>query len=494
MIESMGATGLLILQERRLKPELRHCVSTLCVAFLLLTAALGTARGDWLTHRGNAQRTGAADDLPGPKSANVLWVHKTREHFVAAPVPGEKEVYLSSLGAFNTSRFDALAIDPRATKRIVWSKSAPLLKLPTVSAPALSAGKLVFGDGMHQTDGAVLHCVEADGGLPVWQLTVPGKLVHLEGAPTISDGKVYIGGGNAGVLCVDLERVTLDGKEQDLATVRKVLAARWKELLDTYEKEKKVDPDFAIPPSEDALPRPVPRLVWQVGRDQWHVDAPLAVSQGKVFVASAFLDDEKIGERALFCLDAADGKSIWKAPLKLNPWGGPTLAGDLALVACSSIRFDPKQISGAIGEVVAVRFADGSIAWRTPLAGGVVSSVAVSDQLAVVSSTDGKLRGLDLVSGTEKWTYPAGAPFFAGVAIAAGVVYGADLAGVVHAVDLAKGQKLWTFDLAKDPVVKAPGSVYGSPAVARGRLFLATCNLDASREKPATVVVCIGDK
>jgi outer membrane protein assembly factor BamB len=472
----------------------RKCLAPM-IACVFLTAAIpGAGRADWLTHRGNAQRTGAADDLPGPKTAKVLWVHKTREHFVAAPVPGGKELYLSSLGAFNTSRFDALAVDPAATKRIVWSKLAPLLKLPVVSAPALSGGKLVFGDGMHQTDGAVLHCIEAEGGLPVWQLTVPGKLVHLEGAPTISEGKVYIGGGNAGVLCVDLDRVTLDGKEQDLAAVRKVLAARWKELEAAYEKEKKVDPDFAIPPSEDALPKPVPRLVWQEGRDKWHVDAGLAVAQGKVFVASAFLDDEKMGERALICLGADDGKPIWKAPLKLNPWGGATLAGDLALVACSSIRFDPKQIPNASGEIVAVKIADGSIAWRTPVAGGVVSSVAVSAQLAVVAATDGNVRALDLASGNQKWIYPANKPFFAGVAIAGGVVYAADLAGVVHAVDLAGGQKLWTLDLARDAAVAAPGSVYGSPAVAGGRLFLATCNLEASGEKPATVVVCIGDK
>src|SRR5262245_6834780 len=319
--------------------------------FFILTVQ-GAARADWLTHRGNSQRTGAADDQPGPKSPTVLWVHKTREHFIAAPVPGGKEVYLSSLGAFNTSRFDALAVDPAAAKRIAWSKSAPFLKLPVVCAPALSAGRLVFGDGMHQTDGAILHCVDAAGGLPIWELVVPGKLVHLEGAPTIDEEKVYIGGGNAGVLCVDLNHVTLDGKEQELASVRKLLEAKWKELVEAYEKEKKVDPDFAIPPSEDALPRPVPKVVWQMGRDQWHVDAGVAVATGKVFAASAYLDDEKIGERALFCVDAADGKPVWRAPLALNPWGGASLAGDVAIVACSSIRFDPKRIAGAGGEIV----------------------------------------------------------------------------------------------------------------------------------------------
>src|SRR5262245_33490195 len=229
---------------------------------VLLSRASGAARGDWLTHRGNPQRTGAADELPGPKAPKVLWAHKTRDNYIAAPVPGGKELYVSSLGAFNTSRLDALVVDPSAAKRSAWSKSAPYLKLPTVSAPALSGGRLVFGDGMHQTDGAVLHCLDAVGGLPIWQLTVPGKLVHLEGAPTIFEEKVFIGGGNAGVLCVDLNRVTLDGKELDLAAVRKLLEVKWKELVDAYEKEKKVDPDFAIPPSEDALPRPVPRIFW----------------------------------------------------------------------------------------------------------------------------------------------------------------------------------------------------------------------------------------
>ena len=171
----------------------------------LLAWSCGTAEAaDWLTNRGNPQRTGAADDQPGPKTKQILWVYKSRDHFVAAPVPGGKELFVSSLGAFNTSRFDALATDPAAAKRIAWTKSAPYLKLPTVSAPALAEGRLVFGDGMHQTDGAVLHCLTADNGLALWQLPVPGKLVHLEGSPTIAGGRVYIGGGNAGVLCVDL--------------------------------------------------------------------------------------------------------------------------------------------------------------------------------------------------------------------------------------------------------------------------------------------------
>src|SRR5262249_52922698 len=170
------------------------------------------AADPWTTYRGNEQRTGNTDGMPGPAAAKVLWAFKSQDHFIASPVPFEDRVYLSGLGAFNVSTFSAFAIDPKAKDRIVWSKTTPYLKLPTVSSPAVSEGKLIFGDGMHQTDGAILHCLRLDKGMPLWQLPAPGTLVHLEGSPTVAGGKVFVGGGAAGVLCAEVNRAVLDGK------------------------------------------------------------------------------------------------------------------------------------------------------------------------------------------------------------------------------------------------------------------------------------------
>ena len=64
----------------------------LVASLVVLLRASDAARGDWLTHRGNPQRTGAADELPGPKAPKVLWAHKTRDNYIAAPVPGGKEL------------------------------------------------------------------------------------------------------------------------------------------------------------------------------------------------------------------------------------------------------------------------------------------------------------------------------------------------------------------------------------------------------------------
>lgn len=448
----------------------------------------------WPTYRGNPQRTGNTDGVAGPTAPQVLWVLKSQEHFIASPVPAGDRLFVSGLGAFNVSTLHALNTDPKAEPRVVWTKSTPYLKLPTVSSPAVVDGKLVFGDGMHQTDGALLHCLAVDRGLPLWQLPAPGTLVHMEGSPTIEQKRVYVGGGNAGVLAVDLERVSLDGKEMDLPTIQKILEKKWKELLAKYEEDKKKDPDFAVPPSEDQLPKPAPKQLWQQGKDKWHVDAPVTVVGDRVLVGSAFLDKEQLGDRALYCLDAGTGDIRWKAPLKLNPWGGPSVVGDLVVVGGSTIGYDPKVLKAGKGEIAAFNLADGKEKWRKEVPGGIVSCVSLADGLAIAAATDGKIRAFDLQNGDRKWIYEAKTPLFAPPAVAKGVAYVGDLRGVVHAVKLTDGQPLWTLDLGSDPQVQAPGMIYGGPVVHGGRLYVATCNLEGAFVGKPTAVVCIGQK
>jgi outer membrane protein assembly factor BamB len=449
----------------------------------------------WSTHRGNPQRTGA-DDLPGPKKPRVLWVHKSPDHAIAPLVPGANAVFASTLGGFNAPSFQAFSQEPAGDKQLRWGKAAPLLRQPIAGAPAVVHGHtemLVFGDGFHTAEGASLYCLRAADGFPLWQLPVAGKLVHFEGTPTFSAGRLYLGGGSAGVLCLEPGRVSFEGKEQDLPQAQAALEQRWQDLLAKYEVEKKKDPQFALPPDEAQLPRPAPKRVWQQGQDRWHIDAPVAVAEEWVLAASAFLDDEKLGERALFCLKAGDGTVRWKTPLQYNPWAGPTV-GPYVVVGCSSICIDPKTAAGAKGEVVAVEFDTGTVKWRKELPGGVLSAVAVKGGLAVFTATDGKVRAWDACTGRERWAYDAQAPFLAGPAVTDKTVYAADLKGVVHALNLADGKKEWTLDLAADPATRTTGMVYGSPMVHHGRLYLATGNLGNTRGPTANVVVCIGDR
>jgi outer membrane protein assembly factor BamB len=463
-------------------------------SLLLVCAGPLAAIEPWATYRGNNERTGHTDKQPGPAKPIVLWVLKSKEHFVAAPVPYQDRLFVSSLGAFNVAHFSCLSVDPKAKERVLWTKTTPYLKLPSVSSPAIMSGRLLFGDGMHQTDGAILHCLEIDKGMPLWQLPAPGKLVHLEGSPTVANGKVYIGGGAAGVICVELDRVTLQGKEMDLAAIQKIVAQRWQELLKKYEEDKKKDPDFAVPPTEDQLPRASPRRVWQQGQEKWHVDAPVALAGDNLLVATAFLDMERVGERALYCLDAKTGTTRWKQPLALNPWGGPSVSGQTIVVAGSTIGYDTRALKGAVGEIVALDLADGKVKWQKKVKGGIVSSVAIAHGLAIATATDGKVRAYDLADGGSRWIYDAKTAFLAPPAVAGDTVYAGDLGGVVHALDLQNGTAKWTLDLGKHPQVMAPGMIYGGPVIHGGRLYVATCNLEGASAGQATVVVCMGEK
>ncbi len=465
----------------------------------VLLAWCSPAPADWPTARGNEARTGNLDGRPGPKTPEVLWAYKAREHFIGSPVPDLQSLYVPGLGAFNTGTFHCLSLAKDAAERIRWSKATPILKRPTVSSPAVAQGLVVFGDGMHQTDNAILYCFRRDTGRCVWQLPAPGKLVHIEGAPTISGGRVYVGGGDAGVLCVDLDQARLGERDYTLGQIDELLEKRWKELLAQYEEAKKKDPEFAIAPSEDALPKPVPRVYWQAGKGAWHVDAPVAVSAGRgyVYVPSAYLDAEKCGKRALLCLRARSSREVsvrWEVPLKVNPWGGVTIADRrTVLVACSSIRFDPKRLADARGEVVAVDGSEGRVRWRKDVPGGVLSTVASARGLAVFAATDGKVRAWDVSSGEQRWVFDAAHPFFAGPAIVKDMVYVVDIKGVAYGIELDTGRKQWSLNVPADQLVQAPGMVFGSPVVHGGRLYLATGNLFGAATDQPSAIVCIAD-
>jgi outer membrane protein assembly factor BamB len=468
--------------------------SGLCALCVFVVNSSSAEESGWAMYRGNAQRTGNTDGKAGPAAPAVLWVMPSKEHFVASPAPAGDRLFISGLGAFNVSTFYCLATEPKAEPRSLWTKTTPFLKLPTVSSPAVVGDKLIFGDGMHQTDaGATLYCLGLDKGRPYWQLPVLGSLVHMEGSPTVVDGKVYLGAGSGGVVCVDMNRVTLEGKELDLAAIQKILDQKWADLQAKYEIDKKKDPLLALPPSEDQLPKPAPVLLWQQGKDKWHVDAPVTVAGDRVLVASAFLDKEQLGDRALLCLDAKTGDVKWRKPLPINPWGGPSVAGKTVVVSGSSIGYDPKAIKGAKGSLTAFDLETGDEKWHKDIKGGVVSCAALTDDAAVVVATDGNVRAFDLGSGERRWNADVKTPLFAPPAVVGGVVYAGDLKGVLHALSLADGSEKWTVDLAADPV-KAPGMIYGGPAVQGGRVYVATVNLADNGKGSPTAVVCIGEK
>src|SRR5262249_30363931 len=158
-----------------------------------------------------------------------------------------------------------------------------------------------------------------------------------------------------------------------------------------------------------------------------------------VLACSAFLDEEKVGNRAVFCLNAKTGDIRWRKPLPINPWGGAAVLDKLVVVSGSSVNYNPQALKGAKGFIAAFDLATGDAKWMKDVPGGVVANAALADGLAVVCATDGKVRAFDLASGERRWIYDAKAPLFAPPAVIDGVAYVGDLRGAVHAIGMADG-------------------------------------------------------
>ncbi len=497
----------------------------LALAFASIASIAPFALADWPTHRGSPQRTGTQDKLHLPiiQKPKILWAYKAQEHFVASPVPEKNLLFVSGLGAFNTAQFHAVATEDSpasalmpATKRgmPVWSKASPFIKLPTVSPPAVYDNLVIFGDGLHQTDGAILYAFDLPSGRPLWRFENPGKLVHMEGSPLVDPNfpggpAVFIGAGDGGIIALSTHQASVNiappNKPLRLATLdlprlRALMDQRWLLLQKKYDNDKLKDGELAIPPSEESLPQATPQKLWQVGEKTWHVDAALALVGEKILLTSSFLEEDKVGKRVAAAIDKKTGKTLWETPLDINPWSGCSIDGNIALIGCSSIRFDRNLVDQGKGQLVALDVETGAVKWKKDISGGVLSSVAVKDGLAVITTTNGRVRAFNTATGEQKWSYASKSGFFAGAAITPGAdaeksfVYAADLDGVLHALRLADGELLWTFDVGRAPQVNAPGMFFGSPVVHNGAIYLATCNIAGPNAQQPCAAVCLVDQ
>ena len=109
----------------------------------------------------------------------------------------------------------------------------------------------------------------------------------------------------------------------DLAADRKDASTeKWKELQAKYEEDKKKDPDFAVPPTEDQLPKADADASSGSRARRSGTSMPRSPSSAtRCWSRSAFLDKEKVGDRALYCLDATTGKALWRSAADAQPLG-----------------------------------------------------------------------------------------------------------------------------------------------------------------------------
>ena len=116
--------------------------------------------------------------------------------------------------------------------------------------------------------------------------------------------------------------------------------------------------------------------LWRIAKD---VTATMAAAEGMLFLPLA---------DAVEAVRGKDGASLWVAP-RLKAIAPIVVSGSTLLVATET-------------EIVALKMADGQVAWRSP-AGGVRQPPAVDGDSAFVGADDGRVVALALADGSVRW-------------------------------------------------------------------------------------------
>lgn len=374
---------------------------------------------DWSMFRGNLARTGANAAGAGPRGGGVAWTFKDPQarvaDFSSSPAVVGGRVYV---GCAQASVFDATGMVycvDAATGKQVWRFQT---EKQVFSSPAVVGGKVYVGEGLHVDTGCKLYCLDAATGRKLWATVTKS---HTESSPAVVGGRVYFGAGGDGVYCLDAST----GKP-----------------------------------------------VWH--STGTHVDISPAVSGGKVFLGSGYLKLQAMA------LDAATGKPLWTTPCDMPVWGDPTVSGKYVYYGIGNGDF-VKSNPVPKGAVWCLEAATGKQVWRRDLPDAVVTAILQVGPRVVAGCRDGKVYALDAANGTPVWDAACGSPVVSSPAFDGKRLYAAGSTGRLFCLEAATGQPAWNVDLAPH---SAPGvSVFSSPALSGGRLYLGT-----SKEE----LICVG--
>jgi outer membrane protein assembly factor BamB len=177
------------------------------------------------------------------------------------------------------------------------------------------------------------------------------------------------------------------------------------------------------------------RTVWaaRIGKSGDYPMAP-AVIDARVYAASA--DGE------ILCLDAADGKPIWKIKAGTELTAGVGTDGKVLVVV------------GTDGVILAFDANDGKSLWKAQASTEVLSPPALGGGVVVIRSMDNRIAAYDLGSGARRWFVQRTAPALAlraspGILMNDGIAYVALPAGRLLALAAQTGSPRWDAPIAE---------------------------------------------
>jgi outer membrane protein assembly factor BamB len=364
-------------------------------SFAALQAGPGTLEGDSVTVAGaKAQLLEKRWSFPVQESGCC----------VSSPCVMGGQVYFGA--AHPTFKAGTLFCLDQGTGREIWRFIDDGDLKPLFSSPFITGGSVYLGEGFHDDRDCKLYCLDAVTGKKKWEFQTTSQ---VESSPRVFGGKVFFGAGNDGIYCLGAR------------SGRKI----WQ---------------YPAPGHKGRLLR---------------VGSSPTLAKGKLYAGSGVdrnaTDDP--GETAVFCLDMADGKLIWKNETPLPCWGAPVISGTEVFFTLGNgdVYTDAPDPAGA---VLCLEAVGGKQVWRTDLPNGILAQPAVDDDHVYCGCRDGNCYCLARADGRVLWKTSLGSPVISAPVPAPSLETGASASlyvagsrGRVCCLDPATGVAQWTYSL-----------------------------------------------
>jgi len=394
----------------------------------------------WPVHRAGPQRRGAAPESADPVAGGINWAFTSEcKGFFSSPAVVGNRVYVASTDKGPLKDRGGIYCLDADNMGVVW-KYSPRDFRATYSSPAVTEKYVVCGEGLHVTRDARITCLDRQTGRRLWELRTRS---HVESSACIHDGKVYIGAGDDGLYCIELE------------------------------PDRKGDPKVVF-----HLP----------GKDYPDCETSPIAHDGKVYFGLGE------GGSAVCAVDAKTGKPVWRTPTPYPAFGSPAIADGKVVIAMGvgnmietaeqvrqktldrlrAANAPAEAIAAAekhlrpVGMVWALDAKTGAVAWKYEQVGRtVLSNVAIADGRMYFGSRDGHLYCLS-TDGEFIGKWNARSPIITAPAVGAEHVYFVTDAGRLYGLDRRTLRPVWEITAGN------VGPFVSCPAVGRGHVYVGT--------------------
>lgn len=449
-------------------PQTRSTEGLILGAVLLASICIAAARDN----QGQIV-AGPIDDagnVPRPEPPTRRWAFAVPSTGVVLSVPlvHEDKVYIGV--AHPTPKWGTLFCLNRDTGEMAWEFTDDDRLQECYSSPVHYEGRLYFGEGFHWSKNCKVYCIDAATGKKIWDHQTTSQ---TEATPVVVNGKVYIGAGNQGYLCLDAK----DGRTM------------WQ-----FDSSRIPDPTGK---AQDKI---------------FRFGAGPAVAGKRVYFGSGVDRDDRANSiTRLFCVDADTGNMVWQYPdpetqseIKLPPcWATPVVKGDRVYFSLGNgdITMDADHEPPA-GAAICLYSITGRKAWEFRINNSILEAPAVDHHHVYVGTRDRHCYCLDRFEGTERWRRDMESVVIATPALARSttcdqtasvITVGAN--GKICCLDPNTGAVQWTYDLtAQSPFVGNPSVLVGhTPEGDRRQIFLGAALGGAARLEGNVVVYCLED-